>query len=141
MSTEGRSMATALRMRVSMSAIGSVIIESPACLLHSGNQSIQSHVAETQPAQLELAINGARSSAQLAAPLAPTTEFRFPVRLFNFCLAGHENVAPLCLFCADGQTEFFEQHPRLGIGIGAGHQGNMHALRMRHFVGVDLGKY
>src|SRR5579872_2754470 len=114
-STEGRSIATALRMRVSMSAMGSVIIKSPACLLHSGNQSVQCHVAEAQAAQFELAINGDRSSAQLAAPFAPTTEFRLPVRLFDFCLTGHECVTPLFLFHADRQTQFFEQHPRLGI--------------------------
>src|SRR5438034_9535272 len=88
-STKGRSIATALRMRVSMSAIGSVIMESPARLLHARNQSVQRHVAEAQPAQLELAVHGAGPAAQLAAPLAPTTEFRLPVRLFDFRLARH----------------------------------------------------
>src|SRR5690348_3142913 len=97
MSTNGRSMATALRMRVSMSAMGSVIMKSPARLLHSGNQSIQRHVPETQPAQLELAVYGAGPAAQLAAPLAPAREFRLPVRLFDFRFARHELVTPSCL--------------------------------------------
>src|SRR5260221_273327 len=88
-STEGRSIATALRMRVSISAIGSVIIKSPARLLHARNQSIQRHISETQPAQFELAINGAGTAAQLAAPLAPATELRFPVRLLDLRLARH----------------------------------------------------
>src|SRR6266481_5409283 len=91
MSTVGRSIATALRMRVSMSAMGSVIIKSPACLLHAGNQPVERHVAKTQPAQFELTINGAGTAAQLAPPLAPATELRRPVRLFDLCLARHEN--------------------------------------------------
>src|SRR5262245_7222597 len=94
MSTNGRSMATALRMRVSMSAMGSVIIGSPARLLHAGNQSIQRQVAEAQPAQLELAVNRPRPAAQVAAPLAPATELRLAVRLLDFCLTRHESFAP-----------------------------------------------
>src|SRR5262245_27770400 len=88
-STKGRSIATALRIRVSMSAIGSVIIGSPARLLHSRNQSVQGHVAEAQPAQLEFAVHGARPAAQLAPPLAPATELRFAVCFLDLCLAGH----------------------------------------------------
>src|SRR5262245_39679333 len=89
MSTNGRSMATALRIRVSMSAIGSVIIESPARLLHSGNQTVERQAAEAQPAQLELAVHRSRAAAQLAAPLAAATELGLAVRFFDFRLAGH----------------------------------------------------
>src|SRR5258708_6070368 len=92
MSTVGRSIATALRIRVSMSAIGSVIIKSPACLLHAGNQPVESHVAKTQPAHLDRTKKGAGPAAHRAPPLAPATELRRPVRFFDLCLARHELV-------------------------------------------------
>src|SRR5690242_195779 len=93
-STNGRSIETALRIRVSMSAMGSVIIQSPARLLHSGNQSVERHIAEAQSAQLEFAIHRARPPAQLAAPFAPATELRLAVRFLDLCLAGHRGSAP-----------------------------------------------
>src|SRR5258708_35913123 len=70
MSTTWRSMRLALRMRVSMSAMGSVIMArflSPARFLDAGNQSIGRHVAETDPADAELAVDRPRPAAQLAA--------------------------------------------------------------------------
>src|ERR1700730_12208932 len=71
MSTTGRSMRLALRMRVSMSAIGSVIIaaspSSPAGLLDAGDQPVGGHVPEADPADAELAVVGPRPAAQLAA--------------------------------------------------------------------------
>src|SRR5437870_9890252 len=71
MSTTWRSMRQALRMRVSMSAMGSVIMAqflSPARFHDAGNQSVGRHVAEADPADAELAIDSARPPAQLAAP-------------------------------------------------------------------------
>src|SRR5438132_687099 len=81
MSTAGDSMRFALRMRVNMSAIESVIILAslldrlrlalarrpasairkrnnglPACLLHTRDQTLVRHVAEADPANAELAI-------------------------------------------------------------------------------------
>src|ERR1700675_868127 len=69
MSTAGRSMRLALRMRVSMSANGSVImvVSSPARFLDAGNQAVARHVAEADAANAEFAIDGARPAAQLAA--------------------------------------------------------------------------
>src|SRR5205085_1429336 len=71
-STAGRSMRLALRMRVSMSAIGSVIMawvpfRSPARLAHAGDQAAAGHVPETDAADAELAVDGPRPPAQLAA--------------------------------------------------------------------------
>jgi len=85
MSTYGRSICTALRMRVNMSAIGSVIISrnspanvchgcsprppndastrtSPTGLFHPRNHAFVAQLAEADPAQLELAVHGARSA-------------------------------------------------------------------------------
>src|SRR5262245_59199673 len=94
MSTTGRSIATALRIRVSMSAMGSVSIESPARLLHTGNQTVQRQIAEAQPAQLEFAVHRTRTTAQLTSPLAAATELRRAVRLFDFRLTCHVVLAP-----------------------------------------------
>src|SRR5205085_8441603 len=70
MSTAGRSMRLALRMRVSMSAIGSVImagILSPARFLDARDQAVAGHVAEADAADAELAVHRARPAAQPAA--------------------------------------------------------------------------
>src|SRR5262249_48367761 len=69
-STTGRSMRLALRSRVSMSAIGSVIIAgilSPAGLLDARDQAVAGHAAEADPADAELAVHGPRPPAQSAA--------------------------------------------------------------------------
>src|SRR6266566_3176647 len=70
MSTAGRSIRFAFRMRVSMSAKGSVIIvvlPSPARLLHAGNQPVAGHVAETNATDAELAIDRPSAATELAA--------------------------------------------------------------------------
>src|SRR6185437_4442120 len=77
-STNGRSISFALRMRVSMSAIGSVIIarvpnweagpmELPGRFADAGNQAVGGHFAEADAADAELAVDGAAAAAQLAA--------------------------------------------------------------------------
>src|SRR5690242_11280899 len=70
MSTAGRSMRVALRMRVSMSASVSVIMAAiplPAGLGHAGDQAAAGHVPEADPANAELAVHRPRPAAQLAA--------------------------------------------------------------------------
>src|SRR5579875_2321564 len=89
MSTAGRSMRLALRMRVNISANGSVIIEkapSPTGLFDARNQAIAGHVAKTDATDAELAINGARPPAQLATQPYPDAfawrHLHFGIRLF-----------------------------------------------------------
>src|SRR5438132_4813319 len=82
-------MRLALRMRVSMSAIGSVIIIEvpsskfqvqsrsrlctfvfvllPACFLDAGNETVAGHIAEADAADTELAVHGAGPAANAAA--------------------------------------------------------------------------
>src|SRR5579884_2204130 len=70
MSTAGRSMKLALRMRVSMSATVSVIMvvgPSPARLGDAGDQPVAGHVAEADAADAELAVHRPRPPAQFAA--------------------------------------------------------------------------
>src|SRR5256714_12796531 len=59
----------ALRMRVSMSAIGSVSTVSllPARLRHAGNRALMRQLAEADPAEAELAEGRARAAAPVAA--------------------------------------------------------------------------
>src|SRR5262245_21207011 len=88
-STAGDSIRFALRMRVNMSAIESVIIIAdtpafnatfaraaqtlngkrwlPACLFYARDQPLVGHVAEANAADAELAINGTGTAAQTAA--------------------------------------------------------------------------
>src|SRR4029078_4869500 len=59
----------ALRMRVSMSAIGSVstVVSLPARLRHAGNCALVRELAEADPAEAELAEDRARAAAPVAA--------------------------------------------------------------------------
>src|SRR6516225_7864872 len=67
-STAGRSIRLALRMRVSMSAIGSVIMAvSPARLRYAGDEPVVGHVAEADAADAELPVDGPPAPAQAAA--------------------------------------------------------------------------
>src|SRR5580704_13750174 len=72
----------ALRMRVSMSAIGSVIMGSPARLDHARDLAAERQHAQANPAQLELAVIASRPPAHLAPvvmaddELGPAIEFR-----------------------------------------------------------------
>src|ERR1700684_1840871 len=70
MSTVGRSMRLALRIRVNMSANESVIMvvaASPAGFLDARDQAFAGHVTETNPADAELAIHGPGTTTQFAA--------------------------------------------------------------------------
>src|SRR5690242_1255155 len=58
----------ALRMRASMSAIGSVIIStSPARLGHAGDHAEVRELAQADPAEAELLVDRARPAAAVAA--------------------------------------------------------------------------
>src|SRR4051812_44782699 len=78
-----------LRMRVSMSAIGSVIMASPTRLRHAGNLAGVHHLAEADPAQAELAVDGARAAAALATGVRPHLELRLALLLLDESLLGH----------------------------------------------------
>src|SRR5271168_453342 len=71
-----------LRMRVSMSAIGSVIMRSPARLDHAGDFPAKCEHPKANPAELELSVISSRTAAYLATvavthhELGPAVEFR-----------------------------------------------------------------
>src|SRR5271169_5081471 len=84
----------ALRMRVSMSAMGSVIVivaslPSPARLGHTGDLARVHHDAQADPAQPELAQDGPWTAAPAAPGVAPDLELRGALLLLDQCLLRH----------------------------------------------------
>src|SRR5262249_55434308 len=88
----------ALRTRVSMSAMGSLVIvlllpppRLPACLDHARNLAIQGELAETQPADAELAQECPRAPAAPAAVAvaAPQLGRLCQPGLFQFLVSSH----------------------------------------------------
>src|SRR4030095_8148513 len=68
-----------LRMRVSMSAMGSVIMSgSPAGLHEPRDLPLAREIAETQAAHAEATVEGARPPAERAAVVGPDAELRGP---------------------------------------------------------------
>src|SRR6266487_4711981 len=61
----------ALRMRASMSATGSVSIWSPTALRHARNHALMGQIAQADPAEAELAEDGPRATAAVAARVRP----------------------------------------------------------------------
>src|SRR5918912_82456 len=71
----------ALRMRASMSATGSVSIGSPARFRHAGNDTLVRELPQAEPAEAELAEDGARAPAAVAARVVPHLEALRPALL------------------------------------------------------------
>src|SRR5688572_21074531 len=94
-----------LRMRVSMSAMGSVIvIGSPTRLRDAGDLARVRHVAEADAAEPELAIDGLRSPALPAAGVAAHLELGLLLLLLDQSLLRHYFFLPLCCW---GPRRFF----------------------------------
>src|SRR5437588_9397122 len=81
-----------LRMRVSMSAMGSVIViassPSPAGLRDAGNLAGVDQLPKADPAQPELAVDRARPTAAPAAGVGPHPELGLALLLLDQCLLG-----------------------------------------------------
>src|SRR5688572_28665786 len=79
-----------LRMRVSMSAIGSVIIgRSPTRLRHARDLALVHHLTEAHPAETELAVHRTRATAAPAAGVGPHLELRLAHLLLDERLLRH----------------------------------------------------
>src|ERR1700722_2681773 len=91
---------TALRMRVSMSAIGSVIVivcpRLPTGLAHARQEPVQRHIPEADSAQAELAEEGAGATAPLAAVVLPNSELGLALALLDHCLTSHLSLSKFC---------------------------------------------
>src|SRR2546423_9769235 len=79
-----------LRMRVSMSAMGSVIViaspPSPAGLRDARHFAAVHHLAKADPAQPELAVHGARPTTPPAAGVGAHAELGLALLLLGQCL-------------------------------------------------------
>src|ERR687887_1041444 len=73
----------ALRMRVSMSAIGSVsiVLSLPRALGHAGDDALVGELPQADPAEPELLVDRARAAAPAAARVAARRVFRRPLPL------------------------------------------------------------
>src|SRR5580704_6089377 len=81
----------ALRIRVSMSAMGSVIVMArlPAGLRHAGDLAGVHHDAQADPAQPELAVDCLGPRTPLAPGVAPDLELGCALLLLNQSLFRH----------------------------------------------------
>src|SRR6185437_29795 len=81
----------ALRMRVSMSATGSVSISSllPGALRHAGDHALVGELPQADPAEPELAEHGTRTPAAVAAGVVAHLELRGAGSLHPQRLLGH----------------------------------------------------
>src|SRR5690349_20556861 len=154
----------ALRRRVSMSAIGSVIVMAVAALSHrgfaapgsgdlqrfvcssdsgsggllpaalgdAGQLAAVRHLAQADPAQAELAVDGLGTAAALAAGVAAHLELRGAGRLdLEGCL-GHRSLL------LEGEAELLEQRTPLVVVRGGRDHRDVHASRAVDLVLVDL---
>src|SRR3982750_2966311 len=85
-----------LRIRVSMSAIGSVIVISshplPRRLRHAGNLAGVDHLSQADAAEPELLVDGTRPTTPATARVRAHLELGLALLLLDECLLGH--VAP-----------------------------------------------
>src|SRR5580765_2945388 len=88
----------ALRMRVSMSAIGSVIVIvrllSPAGLRHAGHFAGVHHLSQADAAEPELAVHRTRSTAAAAPRVRAHLELGLALLLLDECLLRHACYCP-----------------------------------------------
>src|SRR3954451_12170221 len=88
----------ALRIRVSMSAMGSVMVmvapPSPAGLLDAGQFPGVRELPEADPAEHELAEHRVGATAALAPGVGPHLELRLALVLLDQCLLGHGYCCP-----------------------------------------------
>src|ERR671925_775021 len=84
----------AFRMRVSMSAIGSVSIGSPARFRHARDRALVREVAQADPAEAELAEDRARAAAPVAARVVAHPELLRAPLLVHQRLLGQ--LSPSC---------------------------------------------
>src|SRR5688572_5112048 len=121
----------ALRMRPSRSAIGSVIMRSPARLGNARHLALQGEQTEAETTQPEVAVHRARTAANLAAVHDASRE-----------LGGTVGFGPLRSACHLAAPE---RHAEIGeelfgflVGVGGCDESDVHALDLLDLVEVDL---
>src|ERR1700759_1246746 len=145
----------AFRSRVSMSAMGSVIVMAlrpssprfplfpgdlrcarsrllPAGLGDAGQFAAVCHRAEPDPAQAEPAVDGPRPPAAGTPRVAPDLELRSPLLLDDQRLLCHYSPLP------EGEAEPSQQRTAFGVVFCRGDHGDVHPALPVHLVRVDL---
>src|SRR4051812_27010044 len=142
----------ALRMRVSMSATGSVMVmrglPSPARLRDAGDLAGVDHLPQADAAQAEAAVDGPRAPTTPATGVRPPLELGLPLRLLNQCLLCHRSPSRLPpaagrwtpsassrlfqarhldLARAEREPERGQEGAALGVGSGGGDERDVHA--------------
>src|SRR3954467_7354477 len=130
----------ALRMRLSMSAIGSVSIPCllPARLRHTRNHALVRQLAQADPAEAELLEHGARAPAAVAPRVIPHLELLRLLLLHNERLPRHLLIPPVV--AAERQAESLQQRTSVFVGLGGSRDRHVEPADLLNVVGVDLRK-
>src|SRR5450432_281682 len=156
-STFGWRAEIALRTRVSMSAMGSLVIFlllgarfSPTRLGHAWNLAVQGELAEAQAANAELAQERARTAAAPATVAVPAWELgslmlrarqhacRFQLNVFGNLGGGGHSILRSPLLLPERHSHLLQQRQALRIGAGRGGDGNVHTLGFLNLGVVDF---
>src|SRR5277367_3024813 len=127
----------ALRIRVSMSAIGSVIMASPTGLDHAGELSAEREHPKADPAKLEVAVIRARATTNLATVPVPRGELLRAVQLCKLFCTGHRTIPRLV---PERDAQLREEGAPLLVGARSGDERDVHPLHDVDLVVVDLGE-
>src|SRR5438094_167715 len=132
----------ALRIRVSMSAIGSVIIIAgpllPRALRHARDRALVGELAQADPAEPELAIDGARPAAPVAPRVLAHLELLRPGSLRDQRLLGHSLLLPSVR--GEREAKAAEKRAGLLVRVRARGDGDVEAADLVDGVVVDLRK-
>src|SRR5713101_8125704 len=131
----------ALRRRVSMSAIGSVIMSAPASsprrLGHTGHFARVDHRAEADAAQAKALVHRTRAAAASTPRVSAHLELRCALLLLDESFLCHS--LPLALLvAAEREAQGTEQCPTLVVGGSGRHDGDVHTADGIDLVVVDL---
>src|SRR5579872_852523 len=142
MTTRSCSALLALRMRVSMSATGSVSIVSllPAALRHAGNRALVRQLAQADPAEAELAIHRAWAAAAVAAQMDPRRELLRALGLDDQRLLGHALLLPSPILTGERKAERGEERKGLVVVLRGGRDRDVEPADVGDRVVVDLRK-
>src|SRR3954469_13576003 len=112
-----------LRMRESMSEMGSVIMGSPARLDHAGDFAAEGVEAQTNAAQLELAVVRATASADLAPVDVAHGKLGCSVELRKLTCTGHRSSSFIRVSSGrpEGHAHVLKKGAALFVGVGARH--------------------
>src|SRR6476469_3085759 len=134
----------AFRMRVSISATGSVrLIPSfplPAGLAHARDFPLEGELTETNTAEAELPQHGAAATAALAAAHRPDLELRGPLGSLDPGSLCHLR-NPLRCLAAERPPELAQERHGQVIPLGRRHDRDVHPVDLLDLVEVDLGEH